>query len=81
MKEEFLFITKTLLIGLGLIVLMQFRVGGTSLEAHAMGFVQSSTVVQPLHAVAHGGVKLAKDTYRLAEEKIRSLLNGNKKEK
>jgi len=74
MKEEFFFIVKSAALGLAIIVLLQFRVGGVSIESRAIGWVQSSTVVEPLHSVAHGGVKLSKDLYHMIRGKIKSAM-------
>jgi hypothetical protein len=74
MKEELKFFFKTFAIGLAVILLMQLKVGDYTIEAHAMTFVHSSAVVQPLRAVASGGAKVLRDTDKWVREKI----NGKK---
>lgn len=70
MKQELLFFLKTFAIGLAVILLMQLKVGENTVEAHAMTFVHSSTVVEPLRAVANGGAKLLQDGYHYSKNKI-----------
>lgn len=76
MKQEVLFFAKTFALGLGIVILMQYRVGGVSIESRAMGFVQSSAVVEPLHGVAHGGAKLIRDSVKYVKEKFRQTTSS-----
>jgi hypothetical protein len=60
-NPDFLFFFKTFTLTVVLVVLMQLQIGEKTIENHALGFVQSSAVVQPLNGVAKGAAKLAKD--------------------
>lgn len=68
--SEFLFFVKMTALTAVLVLVMQVQVGERSLEDHAMGWVQSSALVAPLNAVAHGGAKMIRD----ASEKIHAAI-------
>ena len=74
MKDELKFFVKTFLIGLVAIILMQLKVGESTVETHAISFVQSSAIVEPLRAVADGGAKALRDGYVFSKNKINGLL-------
>lgn len=59
--SEFFFFMKLFLLTIALVLVMQIQVGERSLESHAMGWVQTSALVQPLNSIAVGGAKVIKD--------------------
>lgn len=78
---DFLFFVKTFALTLVIVLVMQIQVGNKSIENHALGFVQSSTVVSPLNSVAAGGAKLIRDTTRAISASIRGRNNQTTKPK
>ncbi len=75
---DFLFFVKTFVLTVAVVVVMQIQVGEKSLETHAMSWVQSSTVAQPLNNVAKGAAKLARDVTQTISSKVKK---NTKKEK
>lgn len=59
--SDFVFFLKLSGLTLALVLVMQIQVGETSIEDHAMSWVQSSTITSPLNAIAHGGAKMFRD--------------------
>lgn len=74
--SDILFFLKTLVITLLLAALMQTQVGKRSVEAHMMGWLANSTLVEPLQEVAEGGAAFIRNGwYRikgLVESKIKT---------
>jgi uncharacterized metal-binding protein len=75
---DFLFFVKTFALTIVVVLLMQLQVGEKSIEHHAMAFMQSSAVIQPLNGVAKGAAKLARDVTQTISAKIKK---NTKKEK
>jgi hypothetical protein len=59
--NDFLFFIKAFLLTLVLVLLLQIRIGEQTVEAHTMGWVQSSVVVTPLNHAAQGAAKIVRD--------------------
>jgi hypothetical protein len=74
---DFMFFVKTFLATLAVILLMQIKVGEKSVEAHTLGFVQSSSVTLPLNSVAEGGAKMVRDLVA----RVQKSIGGKKKAK
>lgn len=75
---DFLFFVKSLCLTVALVLLMQVQIGSSSIETHAMHFVQSSMIVTPLNSVARGAAKLTRDVTHAISSRI--LKSHNKKE-
>lgn len=75
---DFLFFSKTFLLTLAIVVLMQIQVGERSIESHAMSWVQTSAIVSPLNNVAQGGAKAFRDFTHYISNQING---GDKKDK
>jgi hypothetical protein len=76
---DFLFFFKTFTATVVLVLVMQFQIGDKTIERHAMGFVESSAVVQPLNGVAKGAAKLVKDLTQTISAKIKKNTNKEKR--
>ena len=73
---NFLFILKTFLFSLALLLVLQIKMGNDTLEEKAMYYLQDSAVVYPLRDVAEGAVRVAGDGYRA----LKSGLKGTVKD-
>lgn len=58
---DFIFFVKMLLLTLVIVLLLQIKFDEHTVEAHAMGWVQSASITQPLNMVAHGAAKATRD--------------------
>ena len=74
---DFIYFAKLLGVTIVVIVVLQLNVGNRSLETHAMNWLQSSSVITPLHAVAHGGGKLMHDL----SERVNGVIQTNRAKK
>lgn len=54
---DFIFVIKTLVVTVAIVVLMQIRVGGRTIEQHSLAWIHTSVVVEQLQEVAAGAVK------------------------
>lgn len=61
---HFIFVAKTLAVTLVLVVLLQIRIGETTLEQKAMFFIHDSPIVEPLREVADGSVRAIRNGFR-----------------
>lgn len=77
---DFLFFVKTFFLTIAIVLIMQIQVGSTSIENHAMSFVQSSVIVAPLNSVAKGAAKMIRDVTQTVSAQIKKNTKKNKKE-
>jgi hypothetical protein len=77
---DFFFFVKTFVLTIAIVLVMQIPVGNSTLETHAMGWVQSSGVGDPLHGVARGAAKMVHDLSHKISDAIHDNVNKNKKE-
>jgi hypothetical protein len=77
---DFLFFVKTFALTIAIVMVMQIPVGEQSLETHALGWVQHSSVVNPVRAVAHGAAKVVHDLGHKITDAIHDNVSKNKKE-
>jgi len=59
--SEILFCIKTFVLTVAIVLAMQIQVGERTIESHALAWVQTSPLVQPLNRVAQGAAKAAQD--------------------
>lgn len=76
--SDFVFFLKLFLLTVALVLVMQIKIGERSFESHAMGWVQTSPLVQPINTAAHGGAKVIKD---LTEAVNGAIAHNSKKHK
>lgn len=77
---DFFFFVKTFFLTIFLVLAMQIQVGPTTIENHAMSFVQSSAIVAPLNSVARGAAKLARDTTQAISARVKKNTKKSKRE-
>jgi hypothetical protein len=78
---DFMFFVKTFIFTVAIVLVLQIQVGEGTLETHALGWVQSSSVTQPLNYVARGAAKLTNDvTQKIWNSVHHNVKDGNKKE-
>lgn len=77
---DFLFFVKTFCLTIVLVVLMQIQVGQSSIESHALGWVQHSAVVSPLNQTAHGAAQLIRDLTGYISQSLKKKESKDKKE-
>jgi hypothetical protein len=75
---DFLFFVKTFFLTIAIVLFMQIQVGSSSIETHAMNFVQSSAIVAPLNTVAKGAAKMIRDVTQTVSARVKK---NTKKEK
>ncbi len=63
--SELFFIVKSIFLTLVVIILFQVKIGETTLEEKTIYWAQQSSVLQPLHEVAHGGVKVLRESWKV----------------
>jgi hypothetical protein len=61
---DFFFVVKCFAITLGIVVLLQIKVGSRTIEAHTVNWIHRSGFVQQLQDVAEGAVKAGKNGSR-----------------
>jgi hypothetical protein len=74
------FFAKTFALTVAVVLVMQIQVGNHTLENHAMSWVQSSSVVAPLHSVARGAGKMLKDSISAINKAIQNQFHKKQKE-
>ncbi len=57
MKEQIWFVIKTLITTLLMVMVMQTRVGQSTIEQHLLGFYYSSSLAVPVQEAVDGGVR------------------------
>lgn len=57
MKEQLWFVIKTLITTLLMVMVLQTRVGQSTMEQHLLGFYYSSSLVVPVQEAVDGGVR------------------------
>lgn len=76
--SEFIFFVKCFALTVAIVLVMQIQVGERTVESHAMSWVHTSALVQPMNTAARGGAKVIKD---LTEKVYGSVAKNSKKEK
>lgn len=71
--DEFKFVLKTLLATFILVLLMQIRVGGKSMESWTYGILAQSGVAHFVNDVAHGTVTLGRQVKDRIQEQFRKM--------
>lgn len=71
--SELLFVVKTFIFTLVFVLLMQFKLGGSTLENRFEHWVQNSTVTMHLQQVAAGATLWCRDNFNWAESKVIGL--------
>ncbi|NUN06434.1 MAG: hypothetical protein HUU57_11805 [Bdellovibrio sp.] len=74
--EELKFVTKCLLFSALLIVLMQVKIGGVSVESHSFHWLRTSTVSQYIQSAAAGGAIALRNLGESVQEAASHTLNG-----
>lgn len=75
---DIMFFVKTALLTAVIVAFLQIKVGGNTLETEAHQFIQTSSLIQPLHEVAESGVVLIRKGIRWSSEQINSRWHHNK---
>ncbi len=74
--EELKFVLKTFAFTCLLIVLMQVKVGGASIESHSFRWLQHSTVSQWIQSAAAGGAMAIKNLSGHVKDGVVSTVDG-----
>ncbi|MNJ93529.1 hypothetical protein D3C87_112110 [compost metagenome] len=74
--EELKFVLKCFLFTALLVVMMQVKVGGTSLEQHSYRWLQRSTVSQYIQSVAAGGAMALRNLSYSVKDGVASTVDG-----
>jgi hypothetical protein len=61
--SDIFFFLRVMAITLVVVLLMQIRLGSSTIEDHALNFITSSTITKPIDDVAAGAVKLIRNTW------------------
>ncbi|UXR65644.1 hypothetical protein EZJ49_05180 [Bdellovibrio bacteriovorus] len=74
--EELKFVTKCLAFTSLMVVLMQVKVGGASVESHTFRWLQGSTVSQYIQSAAAGGAMALRNLGRGLGDGVASTVDG-----
>lgn len=74
--EELKFVVKCFVFTALLIVVMQVRVGGYSIEAHSFHWLRKSTVSQYIQSAAAGGAMALRNLGRSVKDGVASTVDG-----
>lgn len=67
---ELIFVVRTFVLAVVVLALMQFKVGGETLEAKGIRWIETSSIGMKLQDVADGAVKLGKATWAQGMEQL-----------
>lgn len=70
--SDILFLVRTFVLTVAVVMVMQINVGERTIENHALAWVQTSPVVAPLNHVAKGAAKLVKDAVATVKQNIKN---------
>jgi hypothetical protein len=76
--EELKFVAKCFVFTMLLIVLMQVKVGGYSIEAHSFHWLRKSTVSQYIQSAAAGGAMALRNLGGAVKDGVASSVDGFK---
>ncbi len=71
--SELLFVAKTFIFTLVFVLLMQYQLGGSTLENRFENWVQKSTVTSQFQKAAAGATLWCKNNFNWAEAKVKGL--------
>lgn len=74
--EELKFVVKCLVFTMLLVVLMQVKVGGYSIEAHSFHWLRKSTISQYIQGAAAGGAMALRNLGRTVKDGVASTVDG-----
>jgi len=74
--EELKFVVKCLCFTMLLVVLMQVKVGGSSIEAHSFRWLRTSTVSQYIQSAAAGGAMALRNLGHTVKDGVASTVDG-----
>lgn len=74
--EELKFVTKCLAATALLVVLMQVKLGGESIESHSFRWLRSSTVSQYIQSAAAGGAMAIRSLGRTLGDGVTNTMDG-----
>ena len=74
--EELKFVVKCLVFTMLLVVLMQVKVGGYSIEAHSFHWLRKSTVSQYIQSAAAGGAMALRNLGRTVKDGVANTVDG-----
>lgn len=74
--EELKFVAKCFVFTMLLIVLLQVKVGGYSLEAHSFHWLRKSTISQYIQSAAAGGAMALRNLGRSVKDGVASSVDG-----
>lgn len=74
--EELKFVVKSFVFTMLLVVLMQVKVGGYSIEAHSFHWLRKSTISQYIQSAAAGGAMALRNLGRTVKDGVASTVDG-----
>ncbi|KYG60736.1 hypothetical protein [Bdellovibrio bacteriovorus] len=74
--EELKFVAKCLCFTMLLIMLMQVKIGGASIEYHSFRWLQRSTVSEYVQSAAAGGAMAIRNLGRTLKDGVASTVDG-----
>ncbi|KYG66826.1 hypothetical protein AZI86_07255 [Bdellovibrio bacteriovorus] len=74
--EELKFVVKCFVFTMLLVVLMQVKVGGYSIEAHSFHWLRKSTISQYIQSAAAGGAMALRNLGRTVKDGVASTVDG-----
>lgn len=68
--SEFFFVVKTMLITVGIVALLQIKIGQKTIEQRAVGWMHGSVAIEALRGVADGTVVAVENGYTWAKTAV-----------
>jgi uncharacterized membrane protein len=75
--SEFFFVIKTLIFSIALILLLQIKIGKSTLEERSLSWMRQSIAIEALRGVADSAVTVAGEAFDWAKTSIDSHATGN----
>ncbi len=73
---NFMFFVKTMALTFVLMIAMQTKWGESTIEDHAMNFVRTSSLVQPLHNMASHGAQAVRQSTKWLAKQVNQKFRG-----
>lgn len=74
--EELKFVVRCLVFTMLMVVIMQVKVGGYSIEAHSFHWLRKSTISQYIQSAAAGGAMALRNLGRTVKDGVASTIDG-----
>lgn len=74
---DFMFFVKTMALTFLIMIAMQTKWGDSTVEDHAMEFIRSSALTQPLHRMASSGAHAVRESTKWLAKQVNQKIRGH----